>query len=85
MTSHADINKKNIALSVHQEVGVSVWFKIALHIAEGIKLIIFIKETYCEVHRGLKMDNIALYEQNKILMPVIIDFGKSDLIQNTKK
>ena len=77
----SDINKKDIALSVHQEVDASVWFKITLHIAEGIDH--FHQRNI--VHRDLKTDNITLYERNKILMPVIIDFGKSDLIQNTKK
>ena len=34
------------------------------------------------IHRDLKTDNIALYEQDVELMPVILDFGK-DFFKNT--
>lgn len=79
--SISDKDKKDVALSVHCEVEASVWFKIALQIAEGIKH--FHEKSI--VHHDLKTDNVALYEQDSILMPVIIDFGKSDFTLNIKK
>ena len=76
-----DRSKKDVALSVHSEIDANVWFKVSLKIAEGIDH--FHQQSI--VHRDLKTDNVAMYEQNNTLMPVIIDFGKSDFIQNTKK
>ena len=73
--------KKKMTLSLCCEIDVNIWFKIILHIAEGIDH--FHQKGI--VHRDLKMDNVVLYEQNKNLMPVIIDFGKRDLIKNTRK
>ena len=77
----SDEHKKGAALAVHCEMESKTWFKVMLDIAKGIE--------HCHqrriVHRDLKADNIALYEQNKNLMAVIIDFGKSDYVHNTRK
>lgn len=76
-----ETSKKDIAFSVHCEIKIIELFNILLKIGEGMD--------YCHqkniVHRDLKADNVALYEQNNNLMPVIIDFGKSDVIKNTKQ
>ena len=75
-----EASKKDVALSVHCEIKVAVLFNILLKIAEGIDHI----HQKNIVHRDLKADNVTLYEQNNILMPVIIDFGKSDYTKNTR-
>lgn len=58
-----------------------MWFCITLQIAEGLEYI----HRKNIVHRDLKTDNIAMYEQNKKIVPVIVDFGKSEFLSNTKK
>ena len=71
-----ETSKKDIAFSVHCKIKIIELFNILLKIGEGLD--------YCHqkniVHCDLKADNVALYEQNNNLMPVIIDFGKSDVI-----
>ena len=77
MTSQ--IQKRKTKLSLCCEIGIKIWFIIIWHIAEGIDY--FHQKGI--VHCNLKIDNVVLYEQKKNLMSVIINFGKSDFIQNT--
>lgn len=56
------------------------WIFIFRQIAEGTAYI----HSKSVIHRDLKTDNIVFYQQVKILHPVIIDFGKVQLITTCK-
>lgn len=76
-----DSGKKLFVQSLQTEFNVNVWFCITLQLAEGLKYI----HQKNIVHRDLKTDNIAIYEQENSFMPVIVDFGKSEFSSNTIK
>ena len=76
-----DSTKRNFIQSLHTKLDVNVWFCIGLQIAKGLDYV----HQKSIVHRDLKTDNIAMYEQNEKIFPVIVDFGKSEFLSNTKK
>ena len=75
-----DSSKSQLSLLLHSEFNADAWFYIILKIAEGLE---YIHQKHI-VHRDLKTDNIAMYEQSKKVIPVKIDFGKSEYESVTK-
>lgn len=72
-----DPNKKEATLSVRDDINNTTWFQIMIQITQGIEHL----HHKSIIHQDLKTDNIALYEQDKELMPVIVDFGKVILLK----
>ena len=72
-----DSDKKEISLSLCGDISSTTWFQTMKKIAQGIEYL----NHKGIIHRHLKTDNIALYEQDVELMPVILDFGKSDFLR----